>query len=83
MHVVILQTDYNGRCKPRIVDEDGDYSIVNMQKISPEKEIISCHCEKIRESVYKLIDTYSHTFNVDFELSSPTYEFTGDIKRKF
>lgn len=69
--------------KPRIIDDEGEYSIVNVPKAPPARETIANHCEKIRESVYKFIDTYCHTFDVDFELSSPTYEFTGMYGKNF
>ncbi|XP_065206609.1 phosphatidylinositol 4-phosphate 3-kinase C2 domain-containing subunit beta isoform X2 [Planococcus citri] len=71
------KTDGNSWMKPRIIDDEGEYSIVNVPKAPPARETIANHCEKIKESVYKFIDTYCHTFDVDFELSSPSYEFTG------
>lgn len=77
--LLFFQSDYNNRTKPFILKDEGDYSIVNVSKTHLDPDLISRHCQKIRESVYKLIESYSHTFNVDFELSSSTYEFSGEI----
>lgn len=73
----LLKMGDNEWLKPRIIDEEGEYSIVNVPQSSPVKETVTQQCERIKESVYKFIDTYCHTFDVDFELSSPIYEFTG------
>lgn len=63
--------------KPEILHEDGDYSVVTLRTKFPD--VISSHCNKIRDAVQDLVETYCHAFRVDFQLSSrgeyPTSEF--------
>ena len=63
--------------KPEILHEDGDYSVVTLRTKFPD--VISAHCNKIRDAVQDLVETYCHAFRVDFQLSSrgeyPTSEY--------
>ncbi|XP_014237353.1 phosphatidylinositol 4-phosphate 3-kinase C2 domain-containing subunit beta isoform X2 [Trichogramma pretiosum] len=54
--------------KPEILDEDGDYSVVTLRTKFPD--VISSHCNKIRDAVQDLVETYCHAFRVDFQISS-------------
>ncbi|XP_016845918.1 phosphatidylinositol 4-phosphate 3-kinase C2 domain-containing subunit beta isoform X2 [Nasonia vitripennis] len=54
--------------KPEILHEDGDYSVVTLRTKFPD--VISTHCNKIRDAVQDLVETYCHAFRVDFQLSS-------------
>ncbi|KAG8329493.1 Phosphatidylinositol 4-phosphate 3-kinase C2 domain-containing subunit alpha [Homalodisca vitripennis] len=59
---------------PEIVDEDGDYSVV-LFRGDLAKETVSNQCERIRDAVQNLIQTYATAFRVDFQvkdLSTPT-----------
>lgn len=60
--------------RPEIVDEDGDYSVV-LFRGEVASETIASHCERIRDAVQGLIQTYASAFRVDFQvkdLSLPT-----------
>lgn len=63
-----LQDDTWGR--PEIVEEVGDYSVVRFRD-DTLAETISNHCDRIRDAVQGLIETYSHAFRVDFQLKDP------------
>lgn len=54
--------------KPEILHEDGDYSVVTLRTKFPD--VISSHCNKIRDAVQDLVETYCHAFRVDFQLNS-------------
>ncbi|XP_054261584.1 phosphatidylinositol 4-phosphate 3-kinase C2 domain-containing subunit beta-like [Macrosteles quadrilineatus] len=64
--------------RPEIVDEDGDYSVVLFPG-EIASETISGHCERIREAVQGLIQTYALAFRVDFQITdylAPTNDTT-------
>lgn len=79
--LIFLPQEKNGWAKPQILDDEGDYSMVYLDNKPTyhEIELVGYHCEKIRESVEKFVDTYCRTFNTDFELDTPIFEFTGRI----
>ncbi|XP_020281891.1 phosphatidylinositol 4-phosphate 3-kinase C2 domain-containing subunit beta isoform X3 [Pseudomyrmex gracilis] len=54
--------------KPEIIHEDGDYAVVTLRKKFPD--VISSHCNKIRDAIQELVEMYCHAFRVDFQLSS-------------
>ncbi|PSN54649.1 hypothetical protein C0J52_01070 [Blattella germanica] len=54
---------------PEITSEDGDYSIVRLRR-QPLSDAISTHCDRVRDAVQGLIETYCHAFRVDFQLNS-------------
>ncbi|XP_058806071.1 phosphatidylinositol 4-phosphate 3-kinase C2 domain-containing subunit beta isoform X2 [Phymastichus coffea] len=54
--------------KPEILHEDGDYSVVTLRTKFPD--VISSHCNKIRDAVQDLVETFCHAFCVDFQLNS-------------
>lgn len=56
--------------RSEIVEEVGDYSVVTFRD-DTLAETISNHCERIRDAVQGLIETYSHAFRVDFQLKVP------------
>ncbi|XP_069687221.1 phosphatidylinositol 4-phosphate 3-kinase C2 domain-containing subunit beta isoform X3 [Periplaneta americana] len=53
---------------PEILSEDGDYSVVRLRR--PLADTIATHCDRIRDAVQGLIETYCHAFRVDFQLNS-------------
>jgi hypothetical protein len=53
---------------PEIVGEDGKYSVVRVRQ--PLADVIATNCDRIRDAVQGLIETYCHAFRVDFQLSS-------------
>ncbi|XP_034937048.1 phosphatidylinositol 4-phosphate 3-kinase C2 domain-containing subunit beta isoform X2 [Chelonus insularis] len=54
--------------KPEVLHEDGDYSVVVLRTKFPE--VLASHCNKIRDAVQDLVETYCHAFRVDFQLQS-------------
>lgn len=61
------------------MDEDGDYSVVSFRKTEGLVETINSTCERIRDSIQGLIETYSHAFRVDFKLRDPTIQQNSEF----
>ena len=62
---------------PQIVSEDGDYSVVQLRK--PLANTVSSHCDRVRDAVQGLIETYCHAFRVDFQLNSRAENPVGEL----
>lgn len=56
--------------RTEITADDGDYSMVTLSTPKSRlEESLTIQCDKIREAVRSLIESYCHAFNVDFQLS--------------
>lgn len=56
--------------RTEVTSDDGDYSIVHLSTPKSRlEESLTIQCDKIREAVRSLIESYCHAFNVDFQLS--------------
>lgn len=68
-------------------DDEGDYSVVKIKNTTNElPELISIHCNRIRDAVQGLIEIYCSAFRVDFQLKEPPSLHSGNfffIYRKF
>ncbi|KAJ9600687.1 hypothetical protein L9F63_026176, partial [Diploptera punctata] len=53
---------------PKVLSDDGDYSVIQLRK--PLSNVIATHCDRVRDAVQGLIETYCHAFRVDFQLNS-------------
>lgn len=61
-----------------VSSEDGDYAIVSIRPKLLHEQIKYC-CNRIRDSVQTLIETYSHAFRVDFCVTKTNY-ITSPLK---
>lgn len=55
-----------------VMSEDGDYAKVKLRPKTAPEQLRYC-CDRIREAVQILIDTFSHAFRVDFCVNTPDY----------
>uniref|UniRef100_A0A1B6CT28 Uncharacterized protein n=3 Tax=Clastoptera arizonana TaxID=38151 RepID=A0A1B6CT28_9HEMI len=58
--------------RPEIVEEIGDYSVIRFQTKEGLVDSVRNTCERIRDAVQGLIETYSLAFRVDFRLIDAT-----------
>lgn len=72
------QDDEWGR--PEVLNDDtGDYSVVRLKNGQNElPELISIQCDRIRDAVQGLIETYCNAFRVDFQLKDPPPQPSGN-----
>jgi phosphatidylinositol-4-phosphate 3-kinase len=59
------------------MSDDGDYSVVRVRR--PLAETIAVHCDRIRDAVQGLIETYCHAFRVDFQLNTRAELSTSEL----
>lgn len=58
--------------QPDIVSEAGDYAEVQLRPRTVVEAIRRC-CDRLRDAVRTLLETYSHAFRVDFHVLAPAY----------
>ncbi|RZF38830.1 hypothetical protein LSTR_LSTR000533 [Laodelphax striatellus] len=60
--------------RPEVMTDEGDYSVV---RLGSGPEMIRIHCDRIRDAVQALIETYCNAFRVDFQLKDSLSTVTG------
>lgn len=65
--------------RTKVTSDDGDYSTVQIASSSLRclKENLLVQCDRVREALRGLIESYCHAFNVDFQLNLENQPSSG------